>query len=270
MFRKNKKYKLGLVLSGGGSRGFAHIGALKALNEEGFYPDVISAVSAGSIVGAFYADGFAPDEIFRIFDDIRAKRFWEVVIPRLGLLKVTGLLRILKENLKAKNIEDLKIPLYVAATDLNNGKIVFFSKGEIIKTIIASSSIPILFQPVIIENITYVDGGVMNNLPVQPIENRCETIIGIHLNPTGYKTDFHGLRDIAERCFHLSIEKTVANISKNKCDIYIEPEDLGRYGLLDMKKGREIFEIGYNETKKALKEYKPKKRFFKFLPKNPE
>ncbi|MFA6924512.1 MAG: patatin-like phospholipase family protein [Bacteroidales bacterium] len=256
MSKKVKKYKLGLVLSGGGSRGFAHIGVLKALNEEGFYPDIISAVSAGSIIGAFYADGFAPDEIFKIFDDSRAKKFWEITIPRQGLLKVTGLIRVLKENLRAKNIEDLKIPLFVAATDLNNGKIVFFSKGELIRSIIASSSIPILFQPVIIDNITYVDGGVLNNLPVQPIKDCCETIIGVHLNPTGYKNDFRRLRNIAERCFHLSIEKTVKNISKNKCDIYIEPEYLGKFGLLDMKKSEQLFEIGYNTTKKTLKEYK--------------
>lgn len=260
MIKKAKKYKLGLVLSGGGSRGFAHIGVMKALNEEGFYPDVISAVSAGSIVGALYADGYTPDEIFRIFDDSRTKKLWEIIIPRLGLLKVTGLVRILKENLRAKNIESLKIPLYVAATDLNNGKIVFFSKGELIKIIIASSSIPVLFQPVIIDNITYVDGGVLNNLPVKPIVNFCETIIGVHLNPTGYKNDFHGLKNIAERCFHLSIKKTVKNISESKCDIYIEPEELGKFGLLDMKRSRELFEIGYNATKKILKEYKSKKR----------
>ena len=247
-----------MVLSGGGARGFAHIGVLKALNEEGFYPDVISSVSSGSIIGSLYCDGISPDEIFKIFNDNRVKKFWELTIPKRGLLKVSGLLKILKENLKSKNIEDLKIPFYIAATDLNNGKCVYFTKGDIIKSVIASSSIPILFQPVEIDGITYVDGGVMNNLPVQPLEAICEIIIGVHLNPTSTRDKFTKLMHIAERCFHLGIEKTVKNISENKCDIFIEPSELGKYGLLDMSYGKEIFDIGYNSTKKAILEYKKK------------
>ena len=102
-----KKLKTGIVLSGGGARGFAHIGVLKALNEFGIYPDIISAVSAGSIVGCLYADGHTPDEIYHIMGEMDIYKFLRFHRPKFGMLKADGLKKKLNENLSVSNLEDL-------------------------------------------------------------------------------------------------------------------------------------------------------------------
>ena len=144
-----KIYKTGLVLSGGGARGFAHIGVLQALNEAGIFPDVISGTSAGALVGVLYADGYSPLDILKMMNSTSRLHYIRPTVPREGLLQISGIERILKENLRAKKFEDLRIPLFVTATDLNNGKIRYFSSGELLNPVIASASIPVLFKPVI-------------------------------------------------------------------------------------------------------------------------
>ena len=155
-----KRFKTGIVLSGGGARGFSHLGVLQALNEANIYPDIISGTSIGAIVGSLYADGNKPYEIFNLFSKNTRLDYFSLTVPKDGLLQISGMARILRETLKAKTFEELKLPLYVAATDLNNGKIVYFSKGELLRPVIASASIPVIFKPLIIDKTFYVDGGV--------------------------------------------------------------------------------------------------------------
>ena len=152
-----------------------------------------------------------------------------------------------------KHLKNLKFPLYVSATDLNNGKAVYFSKGELLDPVIASASIPVLFKPVIINNIYYVDGGVLDNLPLKPIENKCKFIIGSFVNPVGYIKKISGLINIAERTFMLSMSKEIAEKAK-KFDLFIAPLELRNYKILDPEKAEELFSVGYNATKEKLKE----------------
>jgi NTE family protein len=247
------KYRIGLVLSGGGTRGFAHLGVLQALNEEGIFPDVISGTSAGALVGVMYADGFAPVEIMKIMNSNTRLNYFRPTMPREGLLQISGVKRILQNNLRAKTFEELKIPLFVTATDLNNGKAVYFSEGELIDPVIASASIPVLFKPVVINNIHYVDGGVLDNLPVRPIENDCHFLFGSFVNPTGYEENISGLISIAERTFLLSMSKEILEKSK-KFDLLIAPLELRSYKILDPEKSDEVFRVGYEATKEKLKE----------------
>jgi len=247
-----KKYKTGLVLSGGGARGFAHIGVLKALNESGIFPDVISGTSAGALVGVMYADGHSPEEIFNLMNTTSRLHYIRPTVPREGLLQISGIERILKENLRAQRFEDLKIPLYVTATDLNNGKAEYFSEGKLLNTVIASASIPVLFKPVIINKIYYVDGGVLDNLPVRPIEDKCDFIIGSSVNPTGFEETVKSLVQIAERAFFLSMSKEVIEKAK-KFDVFIAPIELKNYKVLDPEKAAEVYEIGYKATMEKLK-----------------
>ena len=107
---QGKKYKTGVVLSGGGARGFAHLGVLKALNDAGIYPDVISGTSAGALVGVLYADGYSPEEILKMMNATSRLHYIRPTVPREGLLQISGIVTILKENLRAKTFEDLKIP----------------------------------------------------------------------------------------------------------------------------------------------------------------
>lgn len=246
-----KKYQIGLVLSGGGARGFAHLGTIQALNEAGIFPDVISGTSAGAIVGVLYADGYSPREIMTFMNWGSRFDFMRPALPREGLLQINGINKMLRSSLRSKTFEELKIPLYVTATDLNNGKAVYFSEGDLFEPVIASASIPVLFQPVKINGISYVDGGVLDNLPVRPLENHCRVIIGSFVNPVGHIDKISGLINIAERTFMLNMSKDVLEKIK-KFNLYIAPLDLKNYGFLDPEKSQEIFDIGYKETKAKL------------------
>jgi NTE family protein len=248
-----KQYKIGLVLSGGGARGFAHLGVIQALNEAGIYPDVISGTSAGALAGVLYADGYTPKEILKLMNSGSRLDFMRPALPREGLLQISGVIKILKCSLRAKTFEDLIIPLYVSATDLNNGKAEYFSKGELLDPVIASASIPVLFQPVIINNIQYVDGGVLDNLPLRPIENKCKIIIGSFVNPVGYLEKVNGLIAIAERTFMLSMSKEIIEKAK-KFNLFVAPQELMNYKILDPEKADELFSVGYIATNEKLKE----------------
>jgi NTE family protein len=257
-----KQYKIGLVLSGGGARGFAHLGLIQALNEAGIYPDVISGTSAGALAGVLYADGHTPKEIMKIMNSGSRLDFMRPTLPREGLLQIGGVLKILKTSLRAKTFEELKIPLYVSATDLNNGKAVYFSEGDLLDPVIASASIPVLFQPVMINKICYVDGGVLDNLPVRPIENKCKILIGSFVNPVGYMDKISGLINIAERTFMLSMSKEIIEKAK-KFDLFVAPLELRNYKILDPEKADDLFSVGYKATKEKLKEIDIDKLFDK-------
>lgn len=247
-----EKYNIGLVLSGGGARGFAHLGLIQALNESGIYPDVISGTSAGALVGVLYADGHTPKEILNLMNCGSRLDFMRPALPREGLLQIGGIIKILKASLRATRFEDLNIPLYVTATDLNNGKAVYFSKGDLLNPVIASASIPVLFQPVVIDKIYYVDGGIMDNLPVFPIENKCRYLIGSFVNPVGYLEKISGLINIAERTFMLSMSKEITEKAR-KFDLFVAPQELRNYKILDPEKADELFMVGYNSMKEKLR-----------------
>jgi NTE family protein len=248
-----KKYQTGFVLSGGGARGFAHLGFMEALFEEGIYPDIISGTSAGALAGVLIADGLAPREILKMLNTGSRLDFMRPALPREGLLQISGIVKILNANLHAKKFEDLKIPLFVAATDINNGKAVYFSEGDLIERVTASMSIPVLFQPVLINNIQYLDGGITDNLPVTPIENLCKTLVGSFVNPVGYVEKLSGLINIAERSFMLNMTKEVTEKS-GKFDLLVAPPELRNYGILDPEKAEELFTLGYTATKEKLRD----------------
>jgi NTE family protein len=244
-------FNTGIVLSGGGARGFSHLGVLQALNEEGVYPDIISGTSAGSIAGLFIADGYSPLETLDLLSKNRRIDYLSFTMPKDGLLEMSGMKKILQKHIRANNFKDLKIPLYVAATDLNHGKIRYFHTGNVIDAVIASSSIPVIFKPYIIKGTYFVDGGVLDNLPVFPLLGKCKKYIGSYVNPVGYQETFSNIFVIAERAFHLGVSKEILSKSK-KFDLFIDPPELENFNILNPDKAKEIYEIGYKATKKAL------------------
>ena len=244
-------YSIGIVLSGGGARGFAHIGVLKALHELGIKPQIISAVSAGSIVGALYADNKEPEHIFEIFSEMDIFKILRVNRPSFGLLKAQGIGKILDKTLSVSNIEDLKIPLIISATNFTKAQTDYFKNGNIIDAVMASSAIPLVLKPFTINKQMYVDGGLMNNLPVEPLINRCENLIGVNVNPVHELDSALSFRNFADRVLHLAIR---ANVNNNigKCDIYIEPPGLMDYNLFKVSGAKQICQLGYQHTMKLL------------------
>lgn len=244
----------GVVLSGGGSRGVAHLGALKALEEYDLEPDFICGVSSGAIIGAFYADGWQPDDIFNLFQNQHFFKFVRLSFPITGMLKLSGFTKLLNENLSVTRFEDLKKQLVVMATNFNEGSPAFFEKGDLVKPTLASSSIPVLFSPVQIGSDKYVDGGLMDNLPFEPANEYCNFLIGVHVNPLARNPNIGNMVEVAERTFQLSV---VANIRDkyDKFDLLIEPKGLDRFNILSLANAHEIYDIGYQQAHHQIKQY---------------
>lgn len=247
----DETYNLGLALSGGGAKGFAHLGVIQALIEKGDNPDIISGTSAGALAGVFIADGYTPEEVMEIFTSRKKKEFVDLTISYSGISKMTHLSNLLKKYIRAKSFEDLSIPLYVITTDFDNGEIVGFSKGKLIDPIIASCSVPIIFTPVVINGVHYVDGGLLKNLPASVIRPYCNQLIAINLNPLYKKKFSDSLKGVAERSLQYLVNSNV-EIDKTLCDMLIEP-NLREYTMFDLEHANKIFQIGYNSISEYYK-----------------
>lgn len=241
-----KEKKIGVSLSGGGARGIAHLGVLKALDEIGVPIHVLAGTSSGAIAAAFYAAGYAPDVILQIITQTNISRLMRPAF-NWGLMHLDKVEQLCQEYLGDIRFEDLKIPLVVNATDLNQGITVYFSSGKLLKPLIASSSVPILYRPVALDNYLLVDGGVLNNLPVEGLLDRCDLKIGVHANPVNHQATMKSFRNITERTFHLLINNSVQS-QFQFFDLLIEPQELKHYSMLAFAKANEFFTIGYEYT----------------------
>ncbi len=259
MSSDKNKYKLGIALSGGGAKGFAHLGVLQALNEKGLYPEVISGTSAGAFAGVLYADGHSPKEIISFFKEKAFKEFAEFTIPHGGFFKSDRFQSFLKKHLRAKTFEDLKIPLHVITTDIEHGESRVFSTGSLIPAVIASCSVPIIFRPVEINKHYYVDGGLFKNFPVSTIRRECNKIIGVNVSPLTKAEFKSSIKYIAERSFHyMSVSNTL--LDRNLCDYLIESASMSQYSMFDLDHVEEIYQTGYDLTLKFFDDKKEKLR----------
>lgn len=248
-------FNWGIALSGGGTRGFAHLGTLQALEEYKIRPDIIAGTSIGAIVGALYADGHTPLEIYKIFSTVKFRNLVASSFPRGGLFKTTGLQHILEKNLRAQSFEELKIPLRIVASDIEEGKAHCFGTGELIPALIASSTVPIVFTPIEIDGHYYVDGGMFDNLPVKCIRQECRRVIGVNVSPVDKMRYNKSLRYILERSMNYMVNaNTVESIKL--CDYLIVSKELSKRSLFDTKNPAEVFKNGYFTTKAYLQENK--------------
>ncbi len=241
------KMKTGLVLSGGGARGVAHLGVLKALEELGVVIDCISGTSAGALVGALYAQGLKPEAIFKLVKGISFLKSVRPAWALTGLFNMDGMRELLQKNIPVNDFSSLSIPLTIAATDIRKGKIHYFSEGELIPAIVASCSIPALFNPINFNANLYVDGGLIDNLPVKPIRNQCDFIIGSHCNHISPEVDITNVKSVVERSLLVAIYSNT-EVSRGLCDVYIEPPRMDRFSSLDLSRIQEIFDFSYRHT----------------------
>ena len=246
-----KKYKTGLVLSGGGTRGFAHLGLVAALYDKGIKPDVITGASVGAVVGAFIASGQKPEKILQIFKKGSLYKYTKLHLPIDGLFKLNGLKDVIEKNIPVQNIEELSIPLYVSVSNLNKGTVEYKNQGAIGETVLASSSIPILFSPVKINDNLYVDGGLMDNIPIEPIKNDCEQIIICNINPVNPTDRLKNMIQIASRTFYMSVNVNMNEIEKY-ATLFIEPEGIDNFDILSTSHADELYVLGYNSALEAL------------------
>ena len=233
--------KIGISLSGGGSRGIVHLGILKALDEAKIKLSMVTGTSAGSIVGVFYCSGYSPDNIMEIIRDTKLIKYVRPAISFSGLLKLERIIPIFQKYIKHDNFESLSIPLIVAATDVRHGKNAYLGSGELIKSVLASCAVPVIFEPIRLNGEVYIDGGILNNLPVEPLIGHCDIIIGSNCNPISENYEPGNMRSLMERSLLMAIGVNTY-LKKGNCHLFLEPEALKPFGGFDFSKA--ISDIG--------------------------
>ncbi|MEL6673848.1 MAG: patatin-like phospholipase family protein [Bacteroidota bacterium] len=242
--------KLGLVLAGGAARGIAHIGVLQALEEEGISPYYLSGASAGAIIGTLYAAGLSPQEILTIFKESALYKLFRARLPVSGLTTNSYIGEVLAKHIPEDDFSALKRQMFIAVTNLNSGAYEIISEGPLFQVVEASSAIPILFESKKMNGQQYVDGGVLNNLPVEPLLAHTKHIIGVNVSPVLPVEDLDNLFKIGYRTMDLVMW---ANVQSRlpMCDIVIEPE-AQKFGFFDILKADQIFELGYEATRAQM------------------
>ena len=247
------KYKNGLVLSGGAYRGVGQIGVLKALLERGIEPDIICGTSSGALNAALYANGYSPDEMMEIWLKEPFGKALNFHLPKFGMLKHGKIGELIKPYLKYERLEDLPLPVLLTSSCLNDGKQKVFREGNLVKILEACCAVPVVFEPVEIGGRQYVDGGLVSNLPAEPLQGKCERLIAVSVNPIPYKEKLDGMTDIIYRTIWTGLEGTVQK-TQEMCDWVIDPVEWGEHGFMERSALELFFKIGYDYTNKFLDE----------------
>jgi NTE family protein len=159
--------RIGLALGGGAARGFAHIGVIQVLEENGIKIDYVTGTSAGSLVAALYASGKSGSALAAMADNMDESAFTDWAFPGRGLIRGEALAKFVRENTGGRSIENMRVPLGIVATDLDNGQPILFQIGDPGVAVRASSAVPAVFTPVRIGSREYVDGGLVSPVPVR-------------------------------------------------------------------------------------------------------
>lgn len=246
-------YPIGISLSGGAARGIAHIGVLQALIENNLAPKIISGSSAGAIVGLFYAAGYSPTEILKVVKESSILKIFGFGIGTSGLSDLTYLKKLIIDKIPHNQFSELKIPFFVAASNLTDGCCEYLNEGNLADVVVASCSIPMVFKPAKINNKIYIDGGFFDNLPVKPIRELCQNLIAVNVNPHKFDKDPSNVFSIGQRCFDITVWRNSAN-QINSADIFIDVEEAAKFRLIDVGRADDLYNEGYLKAIKQLPE----------------
>lgn len=249
---QQKPKKIGLALSGGGIRAVSHLGVAQALMDHGISFSHISGTSAGAIGAAFLAEGYTPREFLNIIKEARLFKLLRPAFGSTGLISILKARFLINKYIPHNTFEKLNMHVTISAVDLGEGKLVYFTNGELDLAILASCCLPGIFKPIVINEHMYVDGGILNNFPVEPLVGNCDLIIGSSCNHLPVVTEIRSFGHMIDRAAMIAINSNL-NTHKNLCDIVIEPHGLGGYGIFDTDCAEEIYMIGYEEGLKAVK-----------------
>lgn len=235
----------GLVLSGGGTRCIAQLGIIKALHEQGIKPSIYSGTSGGAVVSAFLSIGYTPEQITAVIRDSKLFDFKNFLFGKAGLFNMDLFEKVIMAHFPANTFESLPFPVYVTATDILNGVPVYFSEGKLSTAIISSSCIPVVFEPIVYQDKVLVDGGVVNNFPLEPLLGKCDKVIGIYVNSVSTnKNDLH-MKDMLDRSLHFMMRHSITP-KIAQCNLFLEPPAMTHFSMFDFNKSEEIFKYGYD------------------------
>jgi NTE family protein/lysophospholipid hydrolase len=283
--RRMSEHAVGIVLGGGGARGLAHIGVLKALEEAGIPVDVIGGTSMGSVMAAAYARGWSPERILKVasevFTDSSAVR--DLDFPMVSILGGHKLDKVLKSLFGEIDIADLWLPYFCISSNLSEGRMMVHDRGPLWQSVRASCSLPGIFPPVQAEGQLLVDGGVVNNVPMDIMGNQCTggTVIAVDVSGGGARNldlgqgeETSGWGLLLNRLNPASPNERIANIfqilmwsttlsskqylqqliESGRVDLFLTPP-VQEFQLLGFDAYEKLYEIGYEYTRKRLEEW---------------
>ncbi len=249
------KPRIGLALSSGGARGFAHLGVLKVFKEEGIPVDCIAGSSMGSIIAVLLANDLDLEMCEQVACTLKRKHWLDFTVPKKGFVvgkKVEELVRLFSHN---KKLEELNIPTAIVATDLVKGEPVIFTEGPVDQAVRASISIPGIFEPVVMGDKVLVDGGVIDRLPVSTVrELGADLVIGVDVIPKNPQANIENIFDVITQTLTI-MEKEITSRILTMADFLIHP-DVGDIQVSSFSRAEECIKRGEEEARAHIDKLK--------------
>lgn len=253
--------KIALVLGGGAARGFAHVGVIRALEQEKIPIDMIVGTSVGSLIGAIYANDTNSFELEWTAFTLEKDDLFDYAIfsafTGMGVVRGDKLENFVKTKIHSVNIEDLKLPFAAVATDLNRGTRVVLDRGSVAKAVHASSAIPGVFSPVDYQGRLLVDGGIVDNIPISVARDKgADIVIAVDISENVTNFNITNLVDVVLQSANIMFNENV-KYRKKDADVLITPA-VGDVGMLDFTQKKRCMQAGIAAAQKAMPEIRNK------------
>lgn len=245
--------RIGIAFSGGGGRGFFHIGVIKAMEEIGVNVDIVAGTSAGSVAGLCLASGLKVDEFQESLPSNPVYNFKNLAPGKVGFTKLNTLEEFIAEFIPYRSLLELPVTFKPVCTNLDTSQPYAPEEGDIVTWVCASCAVPIVVQPVIIDGRHFLDGGLSCNLPARFIRDQCDILIGVNLFP---ETVWHSStkaswRTIANRSVEITLQHN-AQYDAKMCDLLISDPGIGNYKPYKYHKREELVKLGYEAAMELL------------------
>jgi NTE family protein len=252
MARKLFNTKIGLALGGGAAKGIAHVGVLKALEDHKVSIRYIAGTSVGAMIAALYAFDVSVDEIGGLAKRLTMSKVTSFKLSKTGFFSTSSLRELMTEYIGEVNIEDAKIPLSIVATDIRNGEEIILRTGSVADAVCASAAIPGIYIPVKIDNRSLVDGGLVQNVPIEALQSMGAGVtIASHLNSASQYSEISHVLDVMRNAFEIAVSHHTQDQLRD-ADVVISM-DVSEFSLRDnTDRYDELFQIGYNTASQQL------------------
>ncbi len=246
---------LGLALSGGATRGFAHIGVLQALEDNKIRPDFLSGTSIGSFTAALFAFGIPLKEIRSIAQSMTPVKITKLKLSLLSLFSNEELGRLIQAKIGNARIEDSPIPLAILTVDIGSGEKVVMRRGEVAPAVMASNAVPGIYRPIYIDGRMMVDGGIAEDVPISPLRPMgAEVVVAVNLSAERRYSPPKDIIDIIFNAIDIAIDENT-KLQARQADVLIEPK-LSHFPRLDVSNIDEIIAEGYRATEAKIEKIK--------------
>ncbi len=245
------KRRLGLALSGGGTRGLAHIGVLQAFEDSGLRPDYISGTSIGAFAAALYAFGVPLEEIRDVGQGMSLANISKLKLSRFALFSNEELARLIQSKIGKARIEEALIPLAIMAVDIGTGEKVVLSQGEVAPAVMASNAVPGIYRPITIDGRMLVDGGIMEDVPISPLRPMgADIVVAVNLSADRKYRPPEDIIDILLNAFDIAIDEDT-RVQVKAADVLIEPR-LSNFRRMDVSQIDALIAEGYRATAASI------------------